>query len=185
MPVADPERGAAFEALFCEHVGAVRAYALRRAPAEVAQDVVAETFLIVWRRLDEVPAQPLPWLYGVARRVLANQRRGERRGAALGERLAAAEPPQPSGDPAERLGEREAVRAALRRLGERDREALMLVAWEGLAPEQAARAAGCSRGTFAVRLHRARARLARELRVSDRAPTPRPLDPDPQEASDA
>jgi RNA polymerase sigma factor (sigma-70 family) len=185
MSAVEPERSVAFETLFHDHHAAVRAYALRRASAEAAQDVVAETFLVAWRRLDELPGEPLPWLYGVARKVLANQRRGERRGAALGERLAAVEPPRSAGDPAERLGETEAVRAALQRLGERDRGALMLVAWEGLAPAQAARAAGCSRGAFAVRIHRARTRLARELHAHDPVSTPRPLDTDPLEASDA
>ena len=64
-----------FEELFREHYRAVRGYALRRAPGDLAQDAVSETFLVAWRRLDDVPADALPWLYGVARRVLANQRR--------------------------------------------------------------------------------------------------------------
>ena len=164
-----PTREKRFEALFREHYAAVRGYALRRAPADQAQDAVAETFLVAWRRLDDVPDDPLPWLYGVARRVLANQRRSASRGAALERRLAAAETVSRSGDPGERAGEAEAVRAALGRLKERDREALMLVAWHGLSGERAARAAGCSRATFAVRLHRARARLAAELASPDAA----------------
>jgi Sigma-70 region 2 len=77
-----------FEGLFREHYPAVRAYASRRAPYELAQDVIAETFLIAWRRFDDLPSDPLPWLYGVARRVLANQRRSAGRGAALEKKLA-------------------------------------------------------------------------------------------------
>jgi RNA polymerase sigma-70 factor, ECF subfamily len=77
-----------FELLFRANYPAVRAYALRRSSGDSAQDVVAETFLVAWRRLDDVPADALPWLYGVARRVLANQRRTMRRSEALGERLA-------------------------------------------------------------------------------------------------
>jgi DNA-directed RNA polymerase specialized sigma24 family protein len=75
-----------FEGLFRQNYAAVRAYALRRAPHDVAQDVAAETFLVAWRRLDDVPDDALPWLYGVARRVLANQRRSATSGASRGAR---------------------------------------------------------------------------------------------------
>ena len=81
-------RQARFEALYQEQVGAVAAYALRRASRETSEDVVAETFLVAWRRLEDVPFEkPLPWLYGVARRTLANQRRAAVRRDALGTRL--------------------------------------------------------------------------------------------------
>jgi RNA polymerase sigma factor (sigma-70 family) len=152
-----------FELLFGNHYPAVRAYALRRISPDAAQDVVAETFLVAWRRLDEVPADALPWLYGVARRVLANQRRSAERGDALARRLACSTSGAAPEDPGERLGDAELVRLALGRLPEPSREALMLVAWHGLSGARAARAAGCSRAAFAVRLHRARARLAAEL----------------------
>ena len=158
-----PTRDERFEGLFRENYAAVRAYALRRAAPETAQDVVADTFLVAWRRLDDVPDDALPWLYGVARRTLANQRRSAERGAALERRLATAAAPAGSPDPADRAGHNELMRLALARLPETSREALMLVAWHGLSPARAARAAGCSRATFAVRLHRARGRLAAEL----------------------
>ncbi len=77
-----------FEQLYRQHAGAVLAYARRRTTQEAADDAVAEVFLIAWRRVDDVPAEPLPWLLGVARRVLANQRRGERRGADGGSQVA-------------------------------------------------------------------------------------------------
>ena len=153
MTAARDER---FEGLFRENYPAVRAYALRRTSGDAAQDVVSETFLVAWRRLDEVPADALPWLYGVARRVLANRRRTADRSAALEERLAGAEPRVAGGDPGERAGDAEILRIALGRLSEPSREALMLVAWHGLSGVRAARAAGCSRAAFAVRLHRAR-----------------------------
>jgi RNA polymerase sigma factor (sigma-70 family) len=165
-----PARERRFEALFRENYPAVRAYALRRTSPDLAQDVVAETFLVAWRRLEDVPADALPWLYGVARRVLANQRRGADRRQRLEDRIASAAPPTTSHDPGASAGEAELLRLALGRLPEPSREALMLVAWQGLSGARAARAAGCSRATFAVRLHRARARLAAEVAALDRQP---------------
>jgi RNA polymerase sigma-70 factor (ECF subfamily) len=158
-----PIRNERFEGLFRENYAPVRAYALRRAPRDMAQDVVAETFLVAWRRLDDVPVDALPWLYGVARRVLANARRSAERGVALEQRLATAAVPVSLADPGDNVGDAEIVRAALARLSERDRETLMLVAWHGLPPARAARAADCTRAAFSVRLHRARARLAAQL----------------------
>ena len=167
-----PPREERFEGLFRANYPAVRAYALRRSAPEAAKDVVAETFLVAWRRLDEVPEDALPWLYGVARRVLANQRRTADRSAALATRLAGGAPPPTETDPAAAAGEAEIVRLALGRLSEPSREALMLVAWHGLSGARAARAAGCSRAAFAVRLHRARARLAAELAALEPASVP-------------
>ena len=170
--MAPPTREQRFESLFREHHGAVRDYALRRAAPEAAQDVVSETFLVAWRRLDDVPDDGLPWLYGVARRVLANQRRSATRGAALERRLAGAGAAPARADPGEAAGDSELMRLALGRLSARSREALLLVAWEGLSAARAARAAGCSPATFAVRLHRARARLAAELAALEAASVP-------------
>lgn len=153
----------------------VRAYALRRAAPDAAQEVVADTFLVAWRRLEEVPDDALPWLYGVARRVLANQRRAAGRSEALEQRIAEA-PARESHDPGERMADAELMRLAMGRLSDRSREALMLVAWEGLSGAGAARAAGCSSAAFAVRLHRARARLAAELAALTGAPV---TDPEP------
>ena len=93
-----------FEELFREHYGAVRGYALRRAPADLAQDAVSETFLVAWRRLDDVPADALPWLFGVARRVLANQRRSADRSSALERRLAVTGTSAGSNDPGRERG---------------------------------------------------------------------------------
>jgi RNA polymerase sigma factor (sigma-70 family) len=153
-----------FEHLFRATYPAVRGYALRRTSPDAAQDAVAETFLVAWRRFDEVPEDALPWLFGVARRVLANQRRASGRGEALQRRLAATAQPESL---EEHVTESEVVHAALARLSERDREALMLVAWHGLSGKRAARAAGCSRAAFDVRLHRARRRLAGLLESLD------------------
>ena len=180
--VGESGRAERFEALFREHYAAVRAYALRRASAEVAQDAVGEAFLVAWRRLDAVPEDALPWLYATCRRTLANERRSTRRASSVAQRVAA-EPSSGGRDPAELVGDAELVRAALGSLGERHREAIMLTAWEGLGPDRAARAAGCSRGAFAVRLHRARRRLERELsRLEDPHPISTSPEADPMEA---
>ena len=168
MTVDDNER---FRALFGAHRAAVLAYARRRVDPDAAADVVAETFLVAWRRLDAVPEDALPWLYGVARKVIGNQRRAHRRSRALVDRLGRTGVAEASADSLEhRYATADALRSALAGLGERDREALRLVAWEGLDPERAARAAGCSRATFAVRLHRARRRLAAAMQ--DEHPSP-------------
>ena len=158
-PIVEPREQ--FEQLYHAYADRVHAYALRRGTPSAADDVVAEVFLVVWRRLDEVPDQPLPWLFGVARRVLANRRRSESRATALHERLARhGRAPEPVALSAE-VDDR--VQRALAGLGQRDRELLMLIAWEGLRVNQAAQALGVRAGTLAVRLHRARQRLARAL----------------------
>jgi RNA polymerase sigma factor (sigma-70 family) len=151
-----------FEGVYRDHHPAVRAYLLRRAEPELAQEALSETFLAAWRRLDELPDDPLPWLLATARRTLANQRRSARRLGGLRERMAGSETTE-AADPAEQVADAELVRRALATLSEADREVLMLVAWEGLDPASAAQVAGCSRAAFAVRLHRARKRLDRAL----------------------
>ena len=123
---------------------------------------MAETFLVAWRRLDSVPEQAKPWLLAVARRVLANQRRAEDRRSALTTRIGSSEPN--AGTVVEReRSDHPAVLAALARLAPRDRDAITLIAWDGLDAEEAATVLGCSRATFYVRLHRAKKRLAEAL----------------------
>lgn len=137
-------------------------YAVRRAPVEVAKDAVAEAFLAAWRRFDELPEDPLPWLIEATRRTLANQHRSLARQVRLADRLAR-ETAFETGPSVGGGLDDGPVRAALRRLGVEDREALALVAWDGLTPSQAARSLGCSPVAFRVRLHRARRRFERAL----------------------
>jgi RNA polymerase sigma-70 factor (ECF subfamily) len=153
---------ARFERLFREHAGAVLAYALRRSDRETAQEIVAETFTVAWRRLEDVPDLALPWLLGVARRTLANTRRSSERRQALALRLVR-EPAAAAPDEMVEVEERMSALAALQGLPPAEREAIELVAWEALSPEEAAEVLGCSRGVFAVRLHRARRRLQRQM----------------------
>jgi RNA polymerase sigma factor (sigma-70 family) len=148
-----------FRSLFEHHYPQIEAYARRRcARPSDADDVVAETFTVAWRRFHDIPAEPLPWLYGVARKVLANQRRGQRRWTSLIDRLRRepgdTETPSDSGEP---------VRLALARLRAADQELLRLSAWEELTPQQIATVLGISANAASIRLHRARRQLATEL----------------------
>jgi RNA polymerase sigma-70 factor, ECF subfamily len=162
----------AFECCFRDRYPDVLAFALRRsADRQAAEDAVAETFAVVWRQRDRIPAEPLPWLYAIAVRVLANQRRSQRRRSNLEERLAhEAGAGEPVSDPAETLDRRRAFAAAFSLLSEAEREVLSLVAWEGLGPRDAARVLGCSHGALRVRFHRARRKLAKHLAASGHPP---------------
>ena len=152
----------AFERLYQQHRHAVRDYVRRRQQPDDVDEALSEIWLVAWRRRSELPAEPLPWLYGIARRVLANQRRGRARLMAL--RLRLGQQPAPTAVVALTDGR---LREALQRLAPLDREALLLTSWEGLAPSAAARALGCSESAFRSRLRRARGRLERELGASD------------------
>ncbi|GAA0924668.1 DNA-directed RNA polymerase sigma-70 factor [Virgisporangium aurantiacum] len=140
------------------------AYAVGRAGREHADDVVAETFLVAWRRLADVPANPLPWLLGVARNVVHERYRDQVRQSALAAEMRAWVR-EAEEDVAEHVTDRAAVLLALAALGDADREILTLTAWHGLAARDAARVVGCSTATFFVRLHRARKRLQDALGV--------------------
>jgi RNA polymerase sigma-70 factor (ECF subfamily) len=157
--VAPEER---FEALYAEHYGRVLGYVLRRAPAAAAADVVADVFLVAWRRLESVPDQPLPWLLGVARKTLANERRGGRRRAALVDALRETSRDDSGTDVlvSRRL---QVLARAVDRLGATDRELLRLIAWDGLTTREAATVLGITHSACRVRLHRVRRRLGREI----------------------
>jgi len=156
--VNELERRERLRALFEAHADAVKAYALRRIGPSAADDVVSEVFVVACRRLEDVPVDALPWLLGCARRIIANQQRSARRRTALIRRLDA----EPRLAPQWELARSPLLRA-LQALDERDREVLRLITWEGLDPARAAAALECSRATLAVRLHRARRRLAAAL----------------------
>jgi RNA polymerase sigma-70 factor (ECF subfamily) len=154
--------GDRLEDLFEAHHRALLAYAARRCPTlSDAEDVVAEVFLVAWRRLDDLPAgdAALPWLYGVARKTIGNQRRGLLRRGRLQARLeqTAERPatPAPTGT--------EPALEALERLSDDDRELLRLVAWEELSHAEIAAVLGISVNAVAIRLHRARERFEQAL----------------------
>lgn len=159
----DIERQERFETMYRQHEQRVLGYALRRAPVEAAQDAVADAFLVAWRRFDELPADPLPWLIETTRRTLANHRRSSGRQTLLAERLAHEHRDRTGLGGSTDDREHGAALAALARLSVDDRETLALVAWDELTPTQAARSLGCTAAAYRVRLHRARRRFATAL----------------------
>ena len=161
---ADPnQRTARFERLFRAHYATIAGYVSRRVEPGVRDDLVNEVFLVAWRRFDQVPPNPRPWLLAVARNVLGTHIRGARRVRALNERLASVEVEwTASGPPLTGVD----LAAVLSALSPNDCEALMLVNWEGLRPSEAARVLGESPATFRVRLHRARSRFRKLLEQS-------------------
>jgi RNA polymerase sigma-70 factor (ECF subfamily) len=173
MAETDPEHES-FRRLFDCAYRPLLAYALRRTQRlEDAEEIVADTLLVAWRRRVDMPngAEAIPWLYGVARRLIANQRRGEGRRRRLERTLEAATPATlDQWELAEAADEMRAVIAASRRLRDDDQEVLRLAAWEGLSGEQIAVSLGCSENAAALRLRRARQRLREELLKADRFP---------------
>jgi RNA polymerase sigma-70 factor, ECF subfamily len=158
----DRDRREQFEALYAEHYGAIYAYVYRRLPGAAAEvpDVVAEVFAVTWRRLDEMPAgaETRLWLFGLARHLLLNHRRGQRRRRRLFDRLSREASTVPQVTVMADGGDAWLV-AAIERLPDAYREALRLVSWEGCSHAQAAAVLGCSVNAVALRLHRAKARL--------------------------
>lgn len=170
-----PDDRAAFDAWFREHFADVARFCARRCqdPAD-AEDAATETFAIAWRRRDQVPEgdEARPWLFGVARRVLANQQRAQARRLRLHERLrGTAVPALPS---PERAGELAAVVAALRTLPAAQQELLVLTAWEGLSVAEVATVLGVPAPVVSRRLHRARRRLAALVDAPRDAAAPAP-----------
>jgi RNA polymerase sigma factor (sigma-70 family) len=164
-----------FTHLYEQHYWSVLRFLLRRLGDEPrARDLTAEVFVVAWRRLDELPDPVLPWLYGAARRVLANEFRHQSRQVRLHERLAGLA----VGDDEDLAAERLWVLEALHRLSDADQEVLRLSAWEDLSGADIAAVLNCSNSAAAVRLHRARQRL-RALMADDASA------PDDRQAHDA
>ncbi len=169
------QRGAErFSSIFEASYGRLYAYAARRVGREAADDIAAEALLVAWRRRDALPDEPLPWLYGIARNLVARHRGVATRRLVTRQRLELERPLatlEETEDPA--------LATAWATLGSGDREVLALIAWEELSVRDAARSMGCSAPVFSVRLHRARRRFEAAL---DRAGAQRRPAPDLTEA---
>ncbi len=155
-------RRARFEAMARDElIEPLRRFLLRRTDEATADDVLSETLLVCWRRLEDVPDPALPWAYGVARNCLANAQRSGRRQRRVAAKLAVVDPPREAGDP---VGSRDdALHEALDRLREDDAELLRLWAWEQLTPAEIATVLDVTANAVSIRLHRARERLREEL----------------------
>lgn len=156
-----------FREMYQAHQRHVLAYFLRRTDATLARDGAAETFLVAWRRIDDLPSddRTLPWLYGVSRKVLANQRRSRDRYQALGQKLTQAGPaenPSPEVVVLRRAEDKE-VLDAVARLRPKDQEVIRLAVWEELPHAQVGEVLGTSAHAITQRLHRITKQLAREL----------------------
>lgn len=171
--MASTER-AGFEALYRANVRSVMAYVLTRTAKDEAPDVVSSTFLVAWRRFDDVPADALPWLIGVARRVLAEQSRSSSRRNAVTQRLAgeAATGRGWSADASEPVLLRGSIRSAFSKLRPEDRDILTLTAWQGLDTAQLAVSLGCSKAVASLRLHHARRRFGQFFENEQHETTP-------------
>ena len=170
MPTDDTAaaRRARFEELAPELVEPLRRFLLRRTDPATADDVLADTLLVCWRRLDEVPDRALPWAYGVARNCLANAQRAARRQERVAARIAVVDPPgQVVADP---QGRDPAVTRALAALRPEDAELLRLWAWEQLTPAEIAGVLDVTPNAASIRLHRARGKLKDELRKARASP---------------
>lgn len=151
-------------------------FARRRVDEHDAVDVVADTFLVAWRRSVDIPEEPLPWLLGVAGKVIATKRRSKSRRSGLQAKVESHARPETSLRPTDRLE----LADAFRSLSANDREVLMLVAWDGLDVRQAAQVLGCTAASFSLQLHRARKRL--EIKLAPESRTPK-LTPKVEECS--
>jgi RNA polymerase sigma-70 factor (ECF subfamily) len=155
--VRDDDRRALLDGWFRAYADRVLAYLQHRTDPQTAQDVLQEVFVTAFRKAGEVPEPPIGWLFGTARRLLANKHRGHRRHDQLIDRLLDDASREPDADLAE---VKEAFLQTLATLSPADREVLTLTGWYDLTPSEAAAALGCTASAYAVRLHRARKRLA-------------------------
>jgi RNA polymerase sigma factor (sigma-70 family) len=160
----DAER---FAALFRLHYRDVLSFARRRVGEDAAQEVVAETFLVAWRRLTDVPDPALPWLYQVARYEVAALSRNVAREGRLRLALSHIVASQPEDHRIDRAHEVSRVGRAFLQLNPSDQEILRLAAWEELSSKDGAQVLGCTVAAYRVRLHRARRRLARLTEIED------------------
>ncbi len=171
--VTDTEREKRMRSLVALVAEPVRRYLHRRTDAATADDVLGDTLLVCWRRLDDVPDDALPWAIVVARQCLSNAQRAERRRARLIGRIIAIDPPPAAADDNPAASTLDGTTAdarlttALARLRRDDAEILRLWAWDELTSPQVAVVLGISANAAAIRLHRSKVRLKQELLKSD------------------
>lgn len=169
-PHSSPVVGSRFDQLFAQHTDAIFRYFARRAPRQDTADLTADVFAIAWRRIDSIPRDfELPWLYKTASNVLANYRRKPKltllseSGWATTEAIRLAD----DDNPCDVVMAQSSLKSALMQLKDRDRQVLLMNAWEGLDGQELALALGMSRGGAAATLSRARSRFRHALEGYD------------------
>jgi len=162
--VAGQDPAAAFARAYRLLAPQVRGYARRQVPDGLAEDVVSETFIVVWRRWADVPTvleELRPWVFGVARNKIRHVLEQHGRSARSLASVAAMEPTHAlPGDPGDELAAADRTRRLLAQLPPAEEEAMNLTVWAGLTPSEAAEVLGCSVTALTSRLSRARARLS-------------------------
>lgn len=159
------------EECFNTHYSSILSYFVRRCPNVTdAEDATTAVFTVAWRKIHKLPDEPDTrlWLFGVARRVLADQRRSATRRERLTARITAEQLPQSAPDYVASTVETLAIRTAFQSLSDSDRDLLALVAWEGLSPAEIAEVLNTPAPVISARLYRARRRLAKRLETLDR-----------------
>lgn len=171
MKADDPPQEPRFEALYWRHYRDLAAFIRRRTPPDAVEDVVAETFVVAWRRLEDIPVEERAWLFGVARNVIRSTYRAEARQRALHVRLVehaetAAGLASAAASFDDAIASRADLVSAWNQLSETEQEVIALVAWDGLSNTEAAQVLGVTTSAYAVRLFRARRRLLHLLERS-------------------
>ncbi|HUP17845.1 MAG TPA: sigma-70 family RNA polymerase sigma factor [Acidimicrobiia bacterium] len=152
-----------FEVLAAEVYEPIQRFVRRRVDPDDVDDIVSETMVTLWRRLEKVPSNArLPWAYGVARRHIANSRRGAQRHLRLVRRVEAE--PMPVTTHESPLDAE--LHTALASLAESERELLHLWAWEQLEPTEMATVLGLTTNAVSIRLHRAKKKLGENLEIA-------------------
>lgn len=180
-----PETEERFQELYYDTSRRVYAYLRRHTDQDLAETVLSEVYLKAWRHLDSLDGDAMGWLIVTARRTLIDHLRAAQRRDRLADDVFALSRDAPMDGVEGTALDRAVVRRALQQLSDTDRQALLLVGWDGLSHLSAAKAAGCSVAAFTVRVNRARRRLAALLdEVAETSTThavaARPLSAHPQ-----
>lgn len=170
MPVVRARPDVVFSEVFRAAYPDILAFIRRRADPARVEDLAAEVFTIAWDRWEDVPREARPWLFGVARNLVANDHRSRERRRRLELRLGSER--DPGQDDTSFNDVALDLRVAWARLNDADREVIALVAWDGLTGREAAAVLGCTRAAFSVRLTRARRRLKHLLDDAVDEPVP-------------
>ncbi len=175
MRTLNPDREGRFRALYADAYGDVLRFAQRRVHPSHAEDVTADAFLVVWRRLDDAPNKPddlRAWLFGIARHCLLNTRRGDGRRNALAVRVAETAPSVRLviGLDTDLIAQRIDLATAWQRLSETHQETLSLTVFDDLTSPHAAQVLGITPASYRLRLLRARRALRRQLDLAGSSP---------------